>query len=132
MSENPAVDLWLFLSIGAVALFSFLSVMAWVDCRRREREAYYRSETLRKFAEMPGAMPAAVQEFMLEQEGVVQRQTRAAFRVGGLIVAATGIGIMLFLHELGTGPVYMAGVIPLLIGIAILVYFYLLAPLERR
>jgi hypothetical protein len=38
---------------------------------------------------------------------------------------------MVFLEELVPGPpVYLAGVIPLLIGVALLVYAYVLAPKE--
>ena len=29
--------------VGSIALFSFLSVAAWSDARRKEREAYYLS-----------------------------------------------------------------------------------------
>ena len=32
--------------VGSIALFSFLTVNGWADARRKEREAYYRGETL--------------------------------------------------------------------------------------
>ena len=38
--------------VGSIALFSFLAVAAWSDARRKEREAYYTSETLKKIAEI--------------------------------------------------------------------------------
>ena len=46
---------WLFLSVGAVALFVvFIPTMHWLDTRRKEREAYYKSETIRRLAESSG------------------------------------------------------------------------------
>ncbi len=40
--------------VGSIALFSFLGVASWTDARRKEREAYYRSETLKKISESSG------------------------------------------------------------------------------
>ena len=34
--------------VGSIALFSFLAVTTWSEARRKEREAYYRAETLKK------------------------------------------------------------------------------------
>ena len=50
----------LFLSVGAIALFSFISVATWSDNRRREREAFYKSEALKKLAESPSGDALAV------------------------------------------------------------------------
>ena len=47
----PVLPVMLFLSIGAISLFSFVSVAAWLDSRRKERIAYYRSETLKKISD---------------------------------------------------------------------------------
>jgi len=41
----------------------------WSRERRREREAYYRSETLRKIAETQGAGGNSAIEFLREDEG---------------------------------------------------------------
>ena len=44
--------LWLFLSVGAVALFGvFLPFTTWLESRRKEREAFYKAETLRRVSE---------------------------------------------------------------------------------
>ena len=40
--------------VGSIALFSFLAVTTWSEARRKEREAYYTSETLKKIAESSG------------------------------------------------------------------------------
>ena len=50
--------------IAAVAFFSFLSVSGWAQAREREREAYYRSEAIKKVAEMQGAVPESVLELL--------------------------------------------------------------------
>lgn len=116
----------LFLSVGAIALFSYLAVAAWSDSRRREREAYYRSELLKKLADMPGEGAVAL---LREHERGATRRHREGIRLGGLVTSAVGIGVMVFLRALApTAPLYLAGVIPLLIGAALLLYSYILAP----
>jgi len=121
-------DVFAFLSAGAFALFSFLAVATWSDSRRREREAYYKSETVRKVMEMPGATPATVQEFVREQEAIADRRRREGLKLGGLITMAVGIGIMAFLIGKPGPQIYTVGAIPILIGAALLAYAYFLVP----
>jgi Flp pilus assembly protein TadB len=117
-----------FLMAGVTALFSFLAVAKWSDNRRREREAYYKSETVRKVMEMPGATPAAVQEFQRELQAMADRRRREGLKLGGLITAAVGIGIIVFLIGKPGPEIYTVGAIPVLIGAALLAYAYFLAP----
>src|ERR1700747_459850 len=64
MDENLAVALgW---GVAAIALFSFLGVRSWAKSQRREREAYYRSEAIKKVAEMQGATPEPVLALLRE------------------------------------------------------------------
>lgn len=121
-------DVFAFLSVGAVALFSFIAVATWSDNRRREREAYYKSETVRKVMEMPGATPATVQEFVRDQQAMADRRRREGLKLGGLITAAVGVGIVVFLIGKPGPQIYTVGAIPLLIGLALLAYAYILAP----
>jgi hypothetical protein len=117
--------------IGSIALFSFLSVAAWSDARRKEREEYYRSETLKKIAESSGEGAKAAIELIREQEKSAVRRRREGMKLGGLITAVVGIGVMALLHGLVRDePVYLAGLIPLLIGLAMLTYAFILAPKE--
>jgi hypothetical protein len=117
--------------VGSIALFSFLAVAAWSDARRRERETYYKSETLKKIAESSGEGAKAAVELIREQEKNVVRRRREGMQLGGLITAAVGIGVMALLRGLVRDePVYLAGLIPLLIGLAMLTYTFLLAPKE--
>ena len=122
------LPLALFLSAGAIALFSFIAVASWSDNRRREREAYYRSEVLKKLAEVQGECPAALAA-MREAERIAQRQRHEGMKVGGLVTVAVGLGLIAFLSTVAHGePAFMVGLIPLFIGAALLAYVFLLAP----
>ena len=84
--ELHDVPLFMFLSVAAVALFSFVAVA----------------------------------------EGM---------KLGGLITAASGIGIMIFFRAMedpNAKAVFLVGAIPLLIGLALMAYAYLLAPKEKE
>ena len=118
----------LFLSAGAVALFSFLAVAVWSDNRRREREAYYKNEQLKNMPELQRDDKVGV-AVLREEERIALRRTREGIRLGGLITTAVGIALMVFLRELlNDRPIYLVGLIVLLTGIALLVYGYILAP----
>jgi len=65
-------------SIVAIALFSFLSVAAWTSARRREREAYYKGEAIKKIAEMQGPTPEPVLQVLRETMAAWKEQPSAA------------------------------------------------------
>jgi Flp pilus assembly protein TadB len=118
----------LFLSAGALALFSFLAVATWSDNRRKEREAFYRSETLKKIAEM--TTDGAV-NVLREQDRLARRRQRESCRLAGLVTLASGIGLAVFLRGLvPERPVYLLGLISVLIGFAFLAYAQWMAPRE--
>jgi hypothetical protein len=118
--------------VGSIALFSFLAVTTWSEARRKEREAYYRAETLKKIAESSGEAARSTLELMREQEKNAVRRRLEGLKIGGLVTTAVGIGVMALLHGIANedGPVYLAGLIPFLIGLALLAYPFLLAPKE--
>ncbi len=123
------MPLALFLSVGAVALFSFIAVATWSDNRRREREAYYKSEMLKKLAELQGDNAAAAVAILREQERNDVGRRREGIKVGGLVSAAVGAGLLVALPFLSLDRgAYLAGVIPLSVGIALLAYIYFTAP----
>ena len=116
------LPLALFLAVAAIALFSFIAVSAWSDSRRREREAFYKSETLKKLAEMPSADALSV---LREDERIQNRKRQEGIRLGGVVMLAVGIGVMIFFWMLVPDrPVFVMGVIPALIGVALLAYSY--------
>ena len=172
----------LFWGIAVLAFFSCIAVTSWVKNRRQERESYYRSEAIKKVAEMQGATPEpvlallrealapsprdegpniwaspgayirereafyraetlkklaesqgggteAVLQYFREEERKAQRRIRGGLRLAGLITSAVGIGITVFLYVLQPipdMPVYLAGLIPTLVGVALLAYSYML------
>ena len=131
MNLNQTLPAFVFLCVASIALFSFVAVVVWSQERRREREAYYRSETLKKIAETQGAGGSSAIEFLREEEKNAVRRRQEAQKLGGLITAAVGIGMMVFIAAVdrsGPEPAYLVGLIPLLIGVALLSYTYLLAP----
>ena len=133
---DPTVALFLFLSVGSVALFSFISVAAFSEARRREREAHYKSETIKKIAEAQGEGAAAAIQFLREEATRHQEQRiraavqrREGMKLGGLVTASVGIGLMIFLRAIVRAePVYLVGLIPLFVGLSLLLYSYFLAP----
>jgi hypothetical protein len=131
LQEN--LPIFLFLSVASMALFSFVAVAVWSSERRREREAYYRSETLRKIAETQGAGGSSAIEYLRESEKIAARRRREGLKLGGLVTFAVGISLMIFIGAVGRNdpdPAYLVGLIPLLIGTALLGYAYFLAPKE--
>ena len=171
MNEN----IWIVLIV--VAICSYLAVKAWVNARRAEREAFYRSESLKKMAEMHGTIPesvleilreavkqkeqppsslnydynrereayyrsemvkkiadtggwAAAQEFLREDEKKVALRRKQAFKLGGVITLAAGMGFMIFLRaiEKGGEPVYLIGLMPVLVGIVMVAYAFITSP----
>ena len=127
--EMIPIAVFVMLAIGAVALFGWLSVVSWTEARRREREAYYRSEVLKSLAAAQGAGGSAALELFREQERAAARKVLETQKLSGLITIGVGIGLMVFLRGVEReAPAYLVGLIPLLIGVGLLIYAYGLAP----
>ena len=127
---RPEIMVFLFLIVAAIALFSYLSVSKYIDGRRKEREAYYRSETMRRMAETQGAGAAAAIELLREEEAITARKRLEGLKLGGLITSSIGIGLMIFLFfadDSRPHVAFLCGLIPLLVGVALLAYVYSLA-----
>lgn len=125
---------YLFLSIAVVSVCSFTAVVIWVKERRREREAYYTSETVKKIAELPGPNVNAAVEFFRDAERNVVLRRLEGLKVGGLLAIAVGLGLGIVLRAVGRNdpdPDFLIGVIPMLVGAALLIYAYILAPARR-
>jgi hypothetical protein len=119
--------MWAFLSIGAVSLFViFIPTVTWIDKRSKEREAFYKAETLRRITEASGDGAKAALELMKEDSRMERIKKFEGLKLGGLICIGVGLAMSLLIwsqHEQG----YLIGLFPGLIGVAILFYVYVLA-----
>ncbi len=131
--EGPFM-MFAFLSVGAVALFGFLAVAAWAGSRQQERESYYRNDMLKKIAESDTSSAAATIAYLQEKERSTEMKREAkkreGYSLGGLINIAVGISLMAFLTAIvhDNPAIGLVGLIPFLIGIALLVHAYLWSP----
>jgi ferric-dicitrate binding protein FerR (iron transport regulator) len=125
---NAGIALFVFLAVGAVALFTFLSVATWAGTRQQEREAYYKAEMMKKIAEVGGERNPAL-DYLREQERIAAAKRLGGYKLGGLVVAGLGLGVLIFLKALLPGQaVYLCGTIFLFIGLALLAYATWFAP----
>jgi len=117
---------YFFGSVVVTGVLSFIAVMTWIGARRRERYTFYRTETIKKIAE--SGTPSAVVDYLRESERITGKRTRAGLKLGGLVVSSAGLGLIVFLWAIYPGErLYTMGGIPLLVGIAMLVYAQFLA-----
>jgi hypothetical protein len=136
LQERPSISnlgMWFFLTIACVSLFVvFIPLVTWIDNRRKEREAFYKAETLRRLAESSGEGAKAALEMMQTENRQERLRRREGLKIGGLINIGVGVGLMIFLRSLGgNGSPWLCGLIPGFIGVAMLVYvFFLAGPIE--
>jgi Domain of unknown function (DUF6249) len=118
--------------VTVVTVFTFAAIVHWVDSQRKEREAYYKAETLRRVTEASGEGAKAAAELMREDERLKQLKKREGMKIAGVINIGVGIGTLIFLHVLMPGAAfYLGGLIPGFVGVGFLLYVYLLAaPVE--
>jgi hypothetical protein len=122
--------LWAFLSVGAVALFAvFIPLVTYIDSRRKEREAFYKAETFRRLTESSGEGAKAAMELMREEGRQKQIKTIEGLKIGGLVNVGVGIGLVIFLRSLigGSNSPWLCGLIPGMVGVAMLVYVFFMA-----
>jgi hypothetical protein len=163
--------------LTVVVVCSYLSVKAWIDARRMEREAFYRTEALKKFIELQGNVPepvldtlrhaieaksqppswlwydytrereayyrsetlkriaampegaATVLEYLSHDDNRADRERGESSRLKGMVIAATGAGIMAFgLSIRGWDELLLVGFIPVLVGTVMLVHSFGVMP----
>jgi Domain of unknown function (DUF6249) len=115
-----------------IVVFAFVIVIHWVDVQRKERDAFYKAETIRRVTEASGEGAKAALELMKADERLKRLKAHEGLKITGLINLGVGIGVMVFLHELLKGTaIYLCGIIPALIGAGFIAYVYVLAsPIE--
>lgn len=137
--QFEALSVFGFLSIGAICIFGiFLPLASWFAHKRKEREAFYKAETMRRITESSSDGAQTAIEYLREEDLRRAWHEREGIKMTGLILICVGAGICLFMWRLmgnGHGP-WLAGAVPGMIGVAQIVYVYLLAeplpPLKSR
>ncbi len=113
--------------ITMVAVFTFASVAVWTDNRRKERESYYHHETLKKLVEQPGDVSQRILDEFRRDEIRQDRLRQDGLRLGGMITSVVGVGLIIFLRALLPDlPIYLVGILPLLIGVVLVAYSFMI------
>ena len=113
------------LAAGAVGLFAFLSAAAWAGTQASYRKQRDRYALLKSLAELPGENAMRVLEMLREDEERERRrkeeEDRRGHLIGGLVCVAVGVALAIMLGLIAEDKeVWAVGLIPLLIGLAIL------------
>src|SRR5579863_8163624 len=98
--------LWMFLSIGTVSLFVvFIPLVSWIESRRKEREAFYKADTMRRLVESSGEGAKVAIQLMREEERLKRIKAREGLKAGGVINICVGAALVIFMRFLlGSGP----------------------------
>ncbi|MGD0681852.1 MAG: DUF6249 domain-containing protein [Terracidiphilus sp.] len=120
--------------VAIVSTFVMIIFAIWFGTRKKEREAFYRAESLRRITESSSEGAKAAIELLKEEERLRQIKSREGMKIGGLVCVAVGVALMIFMWGLAKtdpeAPIFV-GLIPGLVGVALLVYVYFLAgPVE--
>jgi hypothetical protein len=125
MNSVPAVIGTLIPIVGII----WLGFVIWTAERRKEREAFYRSELLKKIVDSPAGSTQSVLDMVRQQERDAQIRRREGLKLGGVILIAAGIGLGALLAMIEREePVWIIGGLPLLIGAAMFGYVSFMAP----
>ncbi len=72
-----------------------------------------------------GGGPAAALQYLREDEKKTALRRKQAIRLGGMITAASGIALMVFLAAvIKGGEVYLAGLIPIFVGVVLVLHSF--------
>ena len=131
---QPLHFLIVLLVLSVPLLVIMIPMKVWIGSQRKEREAFYKADTLRRVAEASGDGARAAIEMMREEERLKRIKTLEGLKVGGIINLCVGVALVIFLRSLlgaGHGSASLCGLIPGFMGIGMLVYaFFLAAPVE--
>jgi|ERR1035437_2674172 hypothetical protein len=128
---NPEVIAVFIPIVGSVSLFTFLVFVIWFGTRQKEREAFYRSETLRRITEASGEGAKAAMDLLKEEEHLKRIKAREGLKIGGVVNLGVGVGLVIFLWALVGPKLALCGLIPGFVGVALLIYvFFMAGPVE--
>jgi hypothetical protein len=112
-----------FVGVLLLIVFAFVSVLLWSEARRKEREALYKTELLKKLAETPGPGADAVLASLREEERRKHDRKREWLTLGGVLCAALGLAVLVaycIAPNILADGVWTVGFVPLLLGLALL------------
>lgn len=116
-----------------VAGIAFVTIMVWLDTRRKEREYSHRCELIKKIAESQGDAAEKALEMIRQQEEEAQIRRREGMKLGGLMILAAGIGLTIFLFVyVQFRPLWAVGLMPIFVGAALVAYALFMAPKSSR
>lgn len=126
----------IFVAAIVVAVFAFLSIVAWVTAPAKERQARDRFALLKALAEQPGENARRVLD-LLEQEDKERalkkaRDERRSWLDGGIILIAIGLGLTGMLMAHGGLDDWSAGLIPFVLGLALMLIGYFRGSKEAK
>ena len=91
-----------------------------------------RRELLKKLADSTGEAAQQILAMIHEQDRDTERKSREGMKLGGLITAVVGAGVMLMFRLMNGGAEWAVGLVPFFVGAALLLYVYVLAPRAPR
>jgi hypothetical protein len=104
---------------------SFVVAIVWLEARRKERQAFYYSEMVKKIGE---TSDTAAGNFLRENERIKRSRIREGLSIAGLVGSLAALGLMIFLHAIVAAPVYLVGLIPMLSCLGLLIYARFMSP----
>jgi len=111
----------------------WLGFVIWAGEKRKEREAFYRSELLKKVIDSPSGSTQSVLEMVKQEEREAQIRRREGLKLAGVILIAAGIGLTVLLAMLEhQEPAWIVGSLPMLVGAALFIYIrFMASPIEK-
>lgn len=131
MEQSPAVAVLpaIFGTLIPIAGIAMIVLIVYFGEKRKAKQALYRNELLKKIADSQGDAADKIMEMIRQEELDIKIRRREGIKLGGLITAAAGLGAMALLFMLAPAqPVWISGVVPLLIGLALFIYAQVLSP----
>jgi len=117
--------------VAIVSVFTFTTIMIWLGNKQKEREAFYKAEALRRITEASGEGAKAAIEMLREDDRRKSIKSREGIKISGLINIGVGLGMVAGMRQMLGPKLAYVGLVPALIGVAMLVYVYFLsAPAE--
>ena len=125
MEQLPAI----FGTLIPISGIAMIVLIVYFEEKRKAKQALYKNELLKKIADSQGDAADKIMEMIRQEELDIKIRRREGIKLGGLITAAAGLGAMALLFMLVPAqPVWIAGVVPLLIGLALFIYAQVLSP----